>query len=85
MHSGSPSKGTASPSKSPNKSFSFSMSPERQKMINDQEEKLGNLTMEMEQLRSQHASPFKGRPENHAGTVRDFASGSSDKLSSPVT
>ena len=54
-------------------------------MINDQEEKLGNLTMEMEQLRSQHASAFKGKPENHAGTVRDFASGSPDKFSSPVT
>ena len=37
----------------------------------------------MEQLRSQHASAFKNRPENASGSVRDFT-GSPAKLSSPM-
>ena len=41
-------------------------------MINEQESKLANIESEMEQLRSKHASAFKERPENHAGSIRDF-------------
>ena len=41
---------------SPNKSF---RSPERMRMINEQEDKLNHLSEEMENLRAQHPSAFK--------------------------
>lgn len=50
----------------------FRVSPERQGMIREQEEKLENMQAEMERLRTQHASAFKPNPGNIAGSVRDF-------------
>ena len=42
--------------------------------------------MEMENLRSQHPSAFKERPENKAGSIRDFTgtAGSPGKYTSPM-
>ena len=49
-------------------------------MIDEQEQKLHNIMDEMSELRKTHASAFKERPENHAGSIRDFT-GTSKGLS----